>query len=388
MTIKARDNFPDILRGFALFGIAIVNVQFFSISTFNGAESLDLSQPENGTVAFIIWWLFQSKFYLLFSFLFGYSAHYVMKGETSNRRRWIGRSIGLLLLGAIHLSFFFHGDILFLYGVFGLLLTAFYFRKEKTLKVWSWIIYIFAALIFTALALLTFLGEFFFASKGKTLPADLFIDVLDVALANGNFLEIAAARVELWSVFAAQGFLLQGPLVFVAFLVGVLVARKGGLADNLSPKLMKRFAVWGLTLGLGIQAIAAYLFVQSTQMESYALGVYLSSVGLNLISAPLMSAGLVGGLWLVSQKFKLPLLSAAGRQSLSVYLGQSVVFSTLFSAWGFGLFSEVSLLGVVAIAAWTWFTLAILAQINLRYRDRGPMEALLSNFSKLFERKK
>jgi uncharacterized membrane protein YeiB len=64
------------------------------------------------------------------------------------------------------------------------------------------------------------------------------------------------------------------------------------------------------------------------------------------------------------------------------------VFSTLFSAWGFGLFAEVSLLGVVAIAAWTWFALAVLAQINLRYRDRGPMEALLSNFSKLFEGKR
>jgi uncharacterized protein len=268
------------------------------------------------------------------------------------------------------------------------LLTAFYFRKEKTLKVWAWILYIFAALVFTALALLTFLGEFFFASKGKTLPADLYIDVLDVALAKGNFLEIAAARVELWSVAAPQGFLLQGPLVFVAFLVGVLVARKGGLAENVSANLMKRFAAWGLTLGLGIQAIAAYMFVQSTQLESYALGVYLSSVGLNLISAPLMSAGLVGGLWLLSQKFRLPLLSAAGRQSLSVYLGQSVVFSTLFSAWGFGLFAEVSLLGVVAIAAWTWFALAVLAQINLRYRDRGPMEALLSNFSKLFEGKR
>lgn len=388
MTIKARDNFPDTLRGFALFGIAIVNIQFFSVSTFNGAEALDLSQPENGTVAFVIWWLFQSKFYLLFSFLFGYSAHYVIKSEKSNRRRWIGRSIGLLLLGAIHLSFFFHGDILFLYGAFGLLLTAFYFLSDRALKIWSWIIYIFAALVFTVLALLTFLGEFFYASKGKTLPVDLYIDVLDVALANGNFLEIAAARVELWSVFAPQGFVFQGPLVFVAFLVGLQVARKGGLAENLSPRLMKRFVAWGLTLGLGIQAIAAYLFVQSSQVENYALGAYLSSVGLNLISAPLMSAGLVGGLWLVSQKFKLPLLSAAGRQSLSVYLGQSVIFSTLFSAWGFGLFAEVSLLGVVAIAAWTWFTLAILAQINLRYRERGPMEALLSNFSKLFEGKK
>ena len=387
MTTKQRDSFPDILRGFALFGIAMVNIQFFSISTFNGAESLDLSEPENGTVAFIIWSLFQAKFYLLFSFLFGYSAHYVIKSDKSNRGRWIGRSIGLLLLGAIHLSFFFHGDILFLYGALGLLLTAFYFRSDKALKIWAWLIYVLTAVLFAALALLTFAGEFFLASKGKSLPADLYNDVLDVALKNGSFLEIAAARVELWLSLAGQAFLLQGPLVFAAFLVGVLVARRDGLATNLSPRLMKRLAVWGLTLGLGIQLAAAYMFVQSTQLESYGLGLYLSAIALNFIGAPLMSAGLVGGLWLISQRLKLPLLSAAGRHSLSVYLGQSLVFSTLFSAWGFGLFAEVSLLGVVLIAAWTWFALAVLAQINSRYNQRGPMEALLSNFSKLFERK-
>ena len=387
MTTKQRDSFPDILRGFALFGIAMVNIQFFSISTFNGAESLDLSEPENGTVAFIIWSLFQAKFYLLFSFLFGYSAHYVIKSDKSNRGRWIGRSIGLLLLGAIHLSFFFQGDILFLYGALGLLLTAFYFRSDKALKIWAWLIYVLSAVLFAALALLTFAGEFFLASKGKSLPADLYNEVLDVALKNGSFLEIAAARVELWLSLAGQAFLLQGPLVFAAFLVGVLVARRDGLATNVSPRLMKRLAVWGLTLGLGIQLAAAYMFVQSTQLESYGLGLYLSAIALNFIGAPLMSAGLVGGLWLISQRLKLPLLSAAGRHSLSVYLGQSLVFSTLFSAWGFGLFAEVSLLGVVLIAAWTWFALAVLAQINSRYNQRGPMEALLSNFSKLFERK-
>ena len=202
MTLKTRDSFPDILRCFALFGIAMVNIQYFSISTFNGAESLDLTKPENGSVAFIVWALFQAKFYLLFSFLFGYSAHYVIKSEKANRRRWIGRSIGLLILGAIHLTFFFHGDILFLYGALGLLLLAFYFRKEKTLKVWAWVIYLFTALGFVSISAFAYLGEFFLASKGKTLPADIFVDVLDRALLSGNFLETAMARVELWIVFA------------------------------------------------------------------------------------------------------------------------------------------------------------------------------------------
>ena len=97
--------------------------------------------------------------------------------------------------------------------------------------------------------------------------------------------------------------------------------------------------------------------------------------------------GIVGALWLLSQKFKFTTLSAAGRHSLSIYLGQSLVFSTLFSAWGLGLFQEISLLGVVLIAAATWLGLAVLAELNLKFRSRGPMEALLSNFSRLFQRK-
>ena len=387
MDTKLRDSFPDILRGFALFGIAMVNIQYFSISTFNGAESLDLTKFENGSVAFIVWALFQAKFYLLFSFLFGYSAHYVIKGERANRRRWIARSVGLVLLGVIHFSFFFHGDILFLYGVLGLLLTAFYFRKDKTLKVWAWLIYSLTAFVFIAIAALSFLGEYFLAAKGKTLPSDVVIDVLDVALRNGNFLEAAAARVELWAVFAPQGLLLQGPMVLAAFLVGVLVARKGGLAESVSAPKMKRYAVWGISLGLSLQLVSAYLLLTSVSAENYGLSLYLTGLALNFLTAPLMSAGLVGGLWLLSQRFRFDTLSAAGRHSLSIYLGQSIVFSTLFSAWGFGLFGELSLLGVVLIAAATWLGLAVLAEVNLKFRSRGPMEALLSNFSRMFEHK-
>ena len=387
MKIAQRDGFPDILRGFALLGIAMVNIQFFSISTFNGAESLDLTDPQTASVAFLVAALFQAKFYLLFSFLFGYSAHYVLKGEKSNRRRWIARSVGLVLLGLLHLTFFFHGDILFLYGVFALLLTFLYFRKEKTLKVWAWVMYSITVVLFMGISLLVYLAEVFLVSKGKSFPSQETIDFLDVALKSGGFLDIAAARFEFWLLAAGPAFLLQGSLVFVAFLVGVLVARRGGLAASLKPELMKKFAIWGLTLGLGLQLLSAYIFISNEQAESYSLGLYLTAMAINFLTAPLMSAGLVGALWLLSQRWKLSLLSAAGRHSLSIYLGQSLVFSTLFSAWGFGLFQELSLLSVALIAVATWLALALLAQLNLRFRTRGPMEALLSGFSRMFEGK-
>jgi uncharacterized protein len=391
MTAKTRDSFPDVLRGFALLGIALVNIPLLAIDTVSGAEAADLTQTSNSAAAFLVWALFQSKFYLLFSFLFGYSAHYVIKGDRANRGRWVGRSIGLILLGVLHLTFFFHGDILFLYGMFGLLLLALYFRTDKTLKVWSWVIFGVSALLFAAISAFTFFGEAVFAAKGKSFPIEdglESLNQLNPVLLSGSFLEAVAARVELWLEFAPTALALQGPLVFVAFLVGVLVARRDGLSSGANPQLMKRFVVWGFTLGLALQLVSAYLFVTNAQAETYSFGIYLTSITINFFTAPLLSAGYVGALWLIAQRVNsLGLLSAAGRHSLTIYLSQSLVFSLMFSAYGFGLFAKLGVAEVTLIAIATWLLLALLAMLNLRFRSRGPMEALLTNFSKLFERK-
>jgi uncharacterized protein len=380
-----RDSFPDVLRGFALFGIALVNIPYLSLDTINAAEGADLTQPSNAVAAFAVMALFQAKFYLLFSFLFGYSAHYVLKDDKSNRPRWVARSIGLVILGVIHFTFLFHGDILFVYGLFGLILTALYFRSEKAIRGWAKGIYIAISVLFAALSLLTYVGEMALSAQGKSLPDETFTSKLDSALQSGTFLETVGPRLELWLFAAPNGFLLQGPLVFAAFLVGVLVARKNGLVTP-NAALMKKLLVLGLTVGLPIQLLSAYLFVvNSTGVDS--LGLYLVSLSLNFLSAPLLSAAYVVLLWKISEKLKLGLLASAGRMSLTVYLSQSVVFSTLFSAWGFGLFAKLGVAEVTLIAALTWLLLAALSMVYLKFRNKGPMESLLSGFSKLFERK-
>jgi uncharacterized protein len=380
-----RDSFPDVLRGFALFGIALVNIPYLSLDTINAAEGADLTQPSNAVAAFAVMALFQAKFYLLFSFLFGYSAHYVLKDDKSNRPRWVARSIGLVILGVIHFTFLFHGDILFVYGLFGLILTALYFRSEKAIRGWAKGIYIAISVLFAALSLLTYVGEMALSAQGKSLPDETFTSKLDSALQSGTFLETVGPRLELWLFAAPNGFLLQGPLVFAAFLVGVLVARKNGLVTP-NAALMKKLLVLGLTVGLPVQLLSAYLFVvNSTGADS--IGLYLVSLSLNFLSAPLLSAAYVVLLWKISEKLKLGLLASAGRMSLTVYLSQSVVFSTLFSAWGFGLFAKLGVAEVTLIAALTWLLLAALSMVYLKFRNKGPMESLLSGFSKLFERK-
>lgn len=383
---KARDSFPDILRGFALLGIALVNLPLLSIDTVLALEGADLTDPVNASAAFVVMAFFQAKFYLLFSFLFGYSAHYVLKSDKTNRARWVGRSVGLILLGILHFTFFFHGDILFLYGLFGLLLLALYFKAEKTIKKWAWGIYIVVGVFFIATSILAWTGEVVLAAKGKALPEEMFVSNLDGALQSGSFLDTVLPRLELWLIAAPNGFILQGPLVFSSFLVGVLVARKGGLVE-VNPALMNKLIVWGLAVGLPTQMFAAYLFI-SNSVGADSLGIYLASLTINFMTAPFLSAAYLGLLWKLSKKVKLGLLSAAGKMSLTVYLGQSVIFSAIFSAWGLGLFRQLDLLQVSLVAVGTYLVLASFSMLYLRVRDKGPMETLLSGFSKLFEGKK
>jgi uncharacterized protein len=382
-----RDTFPDVLRGFALLGIALVNIPLLAIDPSLHNEGADLTVFSNAATAFVVTALFQAKFYLLFSFLFGYSAHYVLKNSKENRGRWVGRSIGLILLGFFHFSLLFFGDILFLYGVLGLLLLAFYFRKDKTLKIWVWIVFGISSLLSVGIAALTLVGEQFLALQGKTLSEFAAGDFSGV-MTTSSFFDAIGLRLELWLSSAPTFLAIQGPLVFVAFLVGVLAARRNALGSGANPRLMKKLALWGLVAGLPLQLFSAYLYVNNAVAETYSWGISLMSLSINFVTAPLLSAGYVGLLWLVSQKLKLALLSSAGRYSLTIYLSQSVIFAVLFSGWGFGLFDQLDVLPVALIAVATWLALAVLAYVAAKAGRKGPMETVLTGFSKLFVRSK
>ena len=128
-----RDIAPDVLRGFALLGILVVNIQYMGLNTVEGARGEWVSGFADGSATFIIASIFAGKFYLIFSFLFGYSSNYIIRDERSNRGRWVKRCFLLIAIGILHFTFLWHGDILFVYGLFGLLLILFFFRADKTL---------------------------------------------------------------------------------------------------------------------------------------------------------------------------------------------------------------------------------------------------------------
>jgi uncharacterized protein len=383
--LTKRDSFPDALRGFALIGIVLVNAPYLAINTVLGLGGADVSNVWNSVPVFFITSLALGKFYLLFSFLFGYSAAYILKSDKANMKRWLARALLLIFFGALHAVFLWHGDILFMYGLLAIPLVALYFRCEKTIRRWVKIIYIANAAVLSLLALLLFAGEMLGEDLGETVISSS----LDSSLVAGSFLDNAGARFDLWFTGLPGSFALQAPFAFAAFLVGVLAARKRFLGDGADAVTMKKLAVWGFAIGLPLQLIAAWFSLVNQQSVNYSVGAELGWFTVTFVSAPVLSAGYLGALWLLMQRYKrgFGLLAAAGRHSLTVYIGQSVILVFVFSAWGLGLFGTLNLTLITLIAFGTWLLLAGLAVLNSRYFSSGPLEWVLKKTTEPFRAK-
>ena len=374
--MKQRDIAPDVLRGFALLGILVVNIQFMGLSSAEGARGEWALGLVNGSATFIIASVFTGKFYLLFSFLFGYSSNYIIRGERSNRSRWVKRCFVLIALGVLHFTFLWHGDIIFVYGIFGLLLIPFFFRTDKTLKIWARVVYLVSSTIILLVGVLVYVGERYFPEESYQTPMDTKLDQL---LLNGTFLEAIPARFELWVYGVTTGVFLQGGLAFAAFLLGLQMARSQFLSSPIDTQKNNQLMKVGLLVGAPIQLLSAALLVWNEQKAEPSEATHIFALFVSFIAAPLLSMFYIGLVRkLVEEKTHLvSWMKPAGKMSLTIYISQSVITSIIFSPWGFGLFQEVQTWEVLLLAIGIWLGLVFFATYWLKKFQQGPLEAFM-----------
>ena len=379
--MKQRDLTPDVLRGFALLGILVVNIQFMGLNSGEGARGEWTLGLANGSATFIINAIFAGKFYLLFSFLFGYSSNYIIRGDVANRRRWVKRCFALITLGIIHFTFLWHGDIIFMYGLFGLLLIPFFFRADRTLKIWTRIVFFFSATLMVLIGTLVYIGERFFPEESVQQSME---SKLDSVLINGSFLEAIPARLELWVYSISSGVFLQGGMAFAAFLLGLRMARNNFLSSPIDVEKNSKLIKTGFLLGAPIQIIAALVLVRNEQSAEPSEAIYLLALLTSFIAAPLLSMGYVGLIRkLVDEKPHLvSWMKPAGQMSLTIYLSQSVIASVIFGPWGFGLFQDLQTWQVVLLSLGIWLLLTYLATFWLKRYHQGPLEKILNSLTK------
>jgi uncharacterized protein len=379
-----RQEFADELRGFALLGIIFVNAPFLGISA-DGFTADSVLAWYDRAAAFAVIALAQAKFYLLFAFLFGYSMHFIVKEDgATSVRRFRRRLLGLGVLGIAHAAFLFVGDILFLYAVLGVTLIWMRRLSDRVVMRVAVLAGIVWLLLLTALplAVMSVMAE----------PAGSFSDEewivasqsFNQAMREGSFFEASAARISFWTLASSSIFFLNGLGVLAAFALGLVAGRRSLFArPELHRPLWQAGLRWGLSTGLCLGFLSAWLVVgPGAQVGSWGLRET-AGIALGFAGAPLLSWGYVSVLATMHAGGVrgLAIFRPAGRMSLSCYIGESLMLSLVFCAYGLGLFGKLNAGAVSALALGTWIALDLLAKTTQSRWASGPLESLLRRFS-------
>ena len=379
-----RQEFADELRGFALLGIIFVNAPFLGISA-DGFTAESVLAWYDRAAAFAVIAFAQAKFYLLFAFLFGYSMHFIVKEDgATSVRRFRRRLLGLGVLGIAHAALLFVGDILFLYAVLGVTLIWMRRLSDRVVMRVAVLAGIVWLLLLTALplAVMSVMAE----------PAGSFSDEewivasqsFNQAMREGSFLEASAARISFWTLASSSIFFLNGLGVLAAFALGLVAGRRSLFArPELHRPLWQAGLRWGLSTGLCLGFLSAWLVVgPGAQVGFWGLRET-AGIALGFAGAPLLSWGYVSVLATMhAGGFRgLSIFRPAGRMSLSGYIGESLMLSLVFCAYGLGLFGKLNAGAVSALALGTWIALDLLAKATQSRWASGPLENLLRRFS-------
>jgi uncharacterized protein len=387
--VREREPILDVLRGFALLGILLINIELMrgaDLLRGIGGELPELS-PADGVVGFVTGWLAAGKFLSSFAIMFGLGAALIAgklwRAGRSPRRLLARRYAFLLVLGLLHMFLLFPGDILFIYGVAGMLLLAFVGVRARTALWWAGGI----------LATLLVLGLGFSALMGL-LPEPPADDPVTVAMEDffaereaaavaahreGGYGDVVVANA--WEVlFVQTASLILVPWVLALFLIGFAVGQSGIVRDLGAHRARLRTAMaiclpLGLVLNLPTGFLGPMALGAGFQPGVEFSWVVFLSTGAQIVGAPILAAGYLSAVALASARFGVfrP-LAAVGRMALTAYLLQSVLALVVFA--GFGLYDRLGTAQAMLVVAGIWAVLLVLCPLWLRSFRFGPVEWL------------
>jgi len=379
---------PDLVRAFALIGIVLVNVAYFAYPGDVTYHAGGLNNSLDKAAYFGVDALFSFKSYTLFSFMFGVGLAYQMTAATrhdvSFTASYFRRLFGLIILGGLHVTLAFNGDILIFYAALGSILFLFRNASQKTLVRIGIAMVLIQLLVAGFFALMLYMAENHSPDEWATATADMtnLRNTTTYIYKNGTFTEVAQQRWSDWLGMVKFVAPMQAPGVLGFFLIGLAAARAGVLSEPTAPLWRRSRRVY-LPIGLLISALGSYVYMKSNSpISSGALLGY----SLILFAAPFSSLGYIGLIARWSEGSPTPIkifFARGGTASLTAYLMQSLLLSIIFCGYGLGFYQKPGVFGCVSIAILTGLFSVIFASLWRTQFKRGPMELLLRNWTYL-----
>ncbi len=387
-TTRERIDLLDILRGFALLGILIVNMGLFSfpfIAAFTGTPRGEGALDH--AVEFLTYALATGKFYPLFSFLFGLGMwlqmERIQEAGGAPARFMVRRLLVLMGFGLAHALLIWNGDILFIYALVGLVALLFRKAQPRTLLIWAGVLIAIPIIVSAGLIVLGILAAGLAPTDTSamdeimTLIRDLERQAIET-YARGTWGQIFVWRAVEWLIvlifFLLSGNVLQ---ILAIFLAGIYAGKRQVFQRLMQlPANERRLPGGGVCLAVGLVANLGLTWLMWTvDMTSPLAG--LPSL-LLLVFGPVLSYGYMAAFVALTRREtwhrRLEPLAAAGRMALSNYIMQSIVCTLIFYSYGLGLFGQVGAFAGLLISVTIWLVQLVISVVWLRRFRFGPLE--------------
>ena len=382
INLKNRIHSLDLIRGFAVLGILIMNITSFSqisVAYMNptiGAGLEGYNQYFHGFNYIFA----DTRFMSIFSILFGAGVVLFTQRIEAKGRRVVAlhykRMFWLLIFGLIHAYFIWAGDILVSYAICGSL--VFFFRKKsiRTLLILAIIVF----LIPICLNYMTYYGmpeealestfAFFYPSTEQI--------AAQTKIMQGSYIEQMPLRIEnalelQTLVFMIDTFWRTSAMM----LLGMILYRKGILSADNSTAYYKNMMWLGLVPGLIISSVGLNQVYSSDWS-----GAYVMNIGANykFVSGLLMALGYIGlVIWIYKKGIFKKLqnrLQATGRMAFTNYIGMSVICTLIFNGHGLGLFGTFDRFQQFLIVMGVWAIMLLISPKVLKKYQFGPLESI------------
>ncbi len=359
VNLSERIHILDILRGFAIFGILVVNiVGFAGPSYLPGYESSGELPWYDKIAEAAILYLADGKFFTIFSFLFGIGfSVQLSRAETKGREIlafYPRRLWALFGIGVLHALLFWYDDILRLYALLGFLLLVFRKRSNWTLLIWS-------GFFFVVNYILSLLSS----PLESTMPNIAAIG--RETYLHGSFLSVVQFQAWAGIYLFLEVLKVQSANVMALFLLGLLAGRVKffeKLPENRA--LLQKILVVGLLVGMTFDIV--HYFLEAPEVAN--LDFMLSALGL--------SAAYISALCLLSLSQRgaklLAYLGQAGRMALTNYVLQSIICSFIFNGYGLGLYEKIGATGLLGLTIVIFVIQVLVSHWWLGRFRFGPLE--------------
>lgn len=401
----------DTIRGFALLGILMMNIPGFGINwdfwypLVNGPRS----GKDYYTFA-VVFTFFEGTMRGLFSMLFGAGMILFMQnkkdvpGGTTVAEYYYRRLLWLVLFGVINaFVILWEGDILFFYGLCGMLLFAFRKLKPKWLLIlglacvsfgmikqqWSWNEFRGTRKNYTEAMAAKKEKKQLTPEQQGAISTWMEIEKNqkpDTAVTNRNFRKMQSGYGTIFTYFIpsnANGeiwYMYNGIWDMLAMMfIGMALLLWGFFTNKLRTST---YAMW-LLIGYGIGIPIGWVIFDQGWMNYGNVGAYVDSwrsshMIFGEFRRILLTVGHASLLMLVFRSRIVPWLMKAlanvGQMAFTNYLMQSIICTFFFYGYGFGNYNKLKFHQLYYVVGAVWVFQIIFSAIWLRYFRFGPFE--------------